>query len=117
MNLKPTSYPKENELPKLVRDNIPTLYQKRAGKIAQTRIAKSDTEYLKYLLKKVTEEATEVKHSLKHNNLLEEIADVYEVIEAILKLKGWSLKDVKKIQNSKREKNGGFNKRIILLTK
>jgi len=40
-----------------------------------------------------------------------------EIIEAVLKLKGWSLEDIKKIQDEKRKKNGGFEKRIVLQSK
>lgn len=117
MNFEPTNHPIENELPKLVRDNIPELYQKRTGKMANIKFAENDKEYLEFLVKKIAEEAMEVKYSLEHNNLQEELADVYEVIDAILELKNWTQEDVKKVQALKREKNGGFEKRIILKSK
>ena len=68
----------ESEYPKLVRDNIPEIIKKREGFEPSYRILKDDTEFLNALLKKATEEATELQHSLEKNNTEEEIADAEE---------------------------------------
>ena len=81
------------------------------------RVAKDDQEFLDYLLRKMVEEATELEHSGEHDNLKEELADITELIETILKLKGMTREDIAAIQAEKREKNGGFNDRIIMLSK
>ena len=117
MDFKFTDQAFENEYPKLVRDNIPALYKARTGKDAKIEVVKEDKDFLKFLLKKMVEEARELEYSVKVENTQEELADVFEIISAILDLKGWSLEDIVEVQKSKRDKNGGFEKRIILLEK
>jgi len=117
MDFKFTDQAFENEYPKLVRDNIPALYKARTGKDAKIKTIRSDEEFLKFLLKKMVEEARELEYSVKVGNTQEELADVLEIISAILDLKGWSLEGVTRVQKDKRDKNGGFEKRIILLEK
>jgi predicted house-cleaning noncanonical NTP pyrophosphatase (MazG superfamily) len=107
----------ENEYPKLVRDNIPALYKARTGKDAKIGIIKNGDEFLKFLCRKMVEEAKELEYSIKEGNTQEELADVMEIIDAILKLREWALEDIRKLQNTKRSQNGGFEKRIILLEK
>ena len=114
MDFTHTNYDFEKEYPKLVRDNIPAIIHNKTGKPADITLAESDEEYLKFLLKKLVEESLEAAKSSEHNNLNEELADVMEVVGAIVKLKGWKLEDILKIQEEKRSKNGGFEKRIIL---
>lgn len=116
MDFKHTSYSIEKEFPKLVRDNIPALIEKRSGKPAQVRTCATDEEFTNFLLQKLVEEATEVKFSPEHGNLQEELADVLEIIDSILTLKGWTMKDVIEVQTEKKNKNGGFEKRILLLS-
>lgn len=117
MDFKFTDQAFENEYPKLVRDNIPAIYKASHGKEAKVKAIGSDEEYLKFLLKKMVEEAKELEYSVKVENTQEELADIFEIIAAILDLKGWSLEDIVKVQKNKQAKNGGFEKRIILLEK
>ena len=116
MDFTPTNLPVETDFPKLVRDNIPDII-KAGGKQARTKIAENDEEYLKYLLKKMVEEAVELKHSGQADNLKEELADIFEIIYAILALQGWTIEQIIEVQKEKREKNGGFEKRILMLNK
>lgn len=117
MNFKPTDLPIENEYPKLVRDNIPNIIKSKTGALPAMEILSDDNEFLKYLLKKMVEESTELRHSLEHGNMQEELADVCELTETLLRLKGWTREDVALIQKEKREKNGGFSERILMLKK
>ncbi len=117
MDFTSTNYPIENEYPKLVRDNIPDIIKLRTGEEPATRVLSDDAEYLEFLFKKVVEEATELQHSGEHNNLEEELADVLELVDAIMALKGLRREDIAKIQNEKRGKNGAFIKRILMLSK
>jgi predicted house-cleaning noncanonical NTP pyrophosphatase (MazG superfamily) len=111
-----TNLPKENEYPKLVRDKIPEIVKAHEGIDAPTKIL-DDEEYLAYLLKKVVEEATELSETETDDHLQEEIADVYEIIDSILKLKHMNRDDVLKVQDEKRAKRGGFEQRILMLGK
>ena len=115
MDFVPSNLPIENKYPKLVRDRIPEILAAK-GLMAQTRVL-NDNEYLKYLLKKMVEESTELVHSLEKGNMEEELADVLELIDAILKFKGWQMEDIIAIQKEKRQQNGGFEKKILLLEK
>lgn len=116
MDFKPTNLPIENEYPKLVRDRIPEKVAKDGRKV-ETQSINNDDEYLSYLLKKMIEESVELQHSLQHGNMQEELADIFELIYTILKLKNWTLEDIIEIQKEKLEKNGGFEKRLIMLSK
>ena len=83
----------------------------------QKRILENDDEYLKYLLKKIVEEATELQHATATAEIEVELADIYEIIDAVLDLKGKKRKDIDAIESEKRAKNGGFAKRILMLGK
>jgi predicted house-cleaning noncanonical NTP pyrophosphatase (MazG superfamily) len=115
MDFTPSNLPIENEYPKLVRDRIPEILAAKGLK-AQTRVL-TDDEYIKYLLKKMVEESTELLSSLEKGNMEEELADVLELIDAIVKFKVWKMEDIITIQKEKRQKNGGFEKKILLLEK
>ena len=74
----------------------------------------NEDEYWQALLAKDNEELLEVKNA---NSLLErkeELADKLELIIAMAKYNGFSLQDIIDEANKKREKNGGFEKRIFL---
>ena len=116
MDFQPTNFPIENEFPKLIRDKIPDIIALRGAK-ANTQTLASDEEYLMFLLKKMLEEATELQHSEEVGNMQEELADVLEIIQAIVKLKNWTMEEIVTVQKEKREKNGGFEKRILMLSK
>ena len=93
---------------KLVRDNIPQIILNSGEKPIYYTL--SEEEYKKELDKKLQEEVTEY---LNDDNV-EEIADIVEVIQAILKQKQVSLEEFEKIRATKRAKRGGFDKRIFL---
>ena len=97
---------------KLVRDNIPTII-KRANKKCQTRIL-NDEDYIHYLKLKLLEESNEVNQANDNNKMIEELADVFEVIDALLKTFDISLDVIKNIQSIKAKKNGQFNNKIFL---
>lgn len=110
-----TSLERENEYPKLVRDNIPNLVHQRTGKKVKMRIMEDDKEYLQFLLKKIEEEANELANAQDKEHIVEETADVLELIDAILELNGLDIETVRKIQKEKAGKNGAFKKRILML--
>lgn len=97
---------------KLVRDNIPNII-KNNGEESITRIL-DDKEYRKELYKKLLEECNEVINSKNKEELLEELADVLEIIRSIAKLNNIGLNDVIEVSDQKKLKRGGFEKRIFL---
>jgi predicted house-cleaning noncanonical NTP pyrophosphatase (MazG superfamily) len=109
-----TNIPEENEYPKLVRDLIPDIIESH-GEISKTRIAKDNDEFRVYLLAKMVEESNELKNTKNKDHLVEELADIMEIIDTILGLENLSLEDIRNIQKEKKEKRGGFEKRIIML--
>jgi predicted house-cleaning noncanonical NTP pyrophosphatase (MazG superfamily) len=104
----------EGEYPKLVRDNIPNIIKEKEGFEPTYRTLENDTEFLEALLKKASEEAAELQASLRNDNLEEELADLLEIIDTIILLRGKMNEDIKAIQAEKREKRGGFEKRILM---
>ncbi len=94
---------------KLVRDKIVENI-KNSGRNPSYRIMDNE-EYLKELNKKLLEEA----HEFVEENSIEELADVFEVIESIIKIKNINIEEVRKYQQIKKEKNGGFDKKIYLI--
>jgi predicted house-cleaning noncanonical NTP pyrophosphatase (MazG superfamily) len=112
-----TDLPTENEYPKLVRDKIPQIIKTHDGVDVPTRTLDEDTEFLAFLLRKIVEESEELSEATTNSNLIEEIADVNEIIDTILKLKGISPEEVLAVQHEKRDARGGFEKRLLMLAK
>lgn len=94
---------------KLVRDKIPENIDREQGRKCKYRIL-DDIEYLKELNRKVLEEANE----FIEENSIEELGDLIEVINAIMKLKGYNMKEVEEVMKSKEYKKGAFNNKIFL---
>lgn len=107
-----TDLPIENEYPKLVRDRIPEMIEHN-GKKAVTHIAGTE-EYIRFLLAKVVEEATELQNAKDTDHLREEIADVREVIDSLQAALEIPEDEIAAIQESKADERGRFNERIIL---
>ena len=93
---------------KLVRDNIPQIMVNN-GASPVTRIL-SDEEYISELNRKILEEV----HEYLESGEVEELADIEEVLRAILTFKGVNLEEFDSIRNQKVLKRGAFNKRIFL---
>jgi Uncharacterized conserved protein len=94
---------------KLIRDNIPEII-KKDGKECNIRVL-NDEEYFIELNKKLDEEIKEYKEEYS----LEELADVQEIINSIVKAKGMTLDEFNKIRENKKVKNGGFDKKLFLI--
>ena len=93
---------------KLVRDNIPDIIKKN-GATTIVRIL-DDEEYFKELNRKLKEELNEYLDG----NDIEELADLYEVMLAILDYKKMSLMEFDIIRKMKVEKRGAFKNKIYL---
>ena len=97
---------------KLVRDLIPRII-KSNGEYPIVRVLGAD-QYRYELERKLFEEYNEVIDSCTSDERIEELADMYEVIKSLAELEGKSIEDVINVADKKREKRGGFSKRIYL---
>ena len=100
------------EVNKLVRDQIPEIIR-QGGNECEVKFL-SDTEYLTALRNKLIEEAQEAASATKED-LVEELADLYEVIDSILVTLNIERVKVFTAQIKKRKERGGFEQRIQLL--
>ena len=95
---------------KLVRDKIPDQINCKGDRKANYRIL-SNEEYLIELDKKLFEEA----HEFVEEHSVEELADLTEVINAIMKFKNISIDDVKDARKIKNNKKGKFKDKVYLI--
>ena len=95
---------------KLVRDNIPKIMISNEVKPV-TRIL-NDEEYLEELNKKILEEVNEY---IESGDVME-LADIYEVLLAILDVKGINYKEFEEMRISKVRKRGAFKDKIFLIS-
>ncbi|MEG4112813.1 MULTISPECIES: nucleoside triphosphate pyrophosphohydrolase [unclassified Microcoleus] len=102
----------EKEYHKLVRDRIPEIIRK-SGNECEVVIL-SDAEYRQALLQKLIEEAGEAA-AADEEDLVAELADLYEVIDAVMASFGISGDRLLDEQMKRREARGGFAQKIMLL--
>lgn len=100
------------EYNKLVRDRIPEIIRKdgRECEFAQM----SEEEYRQALLEKLIEEAQKAA-TAEPQELVTELADLYEVIDAVMRVYRIERDLVLAEQKRRQTERGGFNKRIRLL--
>ena len=66
------------------------------------------------MLKKDSEELEEVRTAISIEERKKELADKLELIRAMAEFNGFTLQDVIDEANLKKEKRGGFQKRLLL---
>ena len=94
---------------KLVRDKIPEIIRSK-GECCNVRVL-SDEEYLQELNIKLHEE---LKEYLEGGDV-EELADLEEVLRAILDVKNISYEQFEQVRNAKVNKRGAFKDKIFLI--
>ena len=94
---------------KLVRDKIPQIIRKNENRTPKIHTA-SPSEYREKLYEKLSEEVAEL---IKDKNP-DEMADILEVVRAIIKLNRWTYPKIEKLRVEKARKRGKFNRQIIL---
>lgn len=87
----------------------------KTGSIIHTKIL-SGEEYDVELRSKLVEEAREVQASRNREELVQEIADVYEVIDSLLKHHRLTKEEVLAAQAAKKDDRGGFEKHTYVTT-
>lgn len=98
---------KKYQFNKLIRSKLPAR-MKQEGVIVNSKIL-SDQEYIAELKRKLLEEAEEVANTTNYKALTEELADVLEVIDAIIKTSKITKADVEQVKLEKRNINGDFS--------
>ena len=93
---------------KLVRDRIPEIIE-ADGNTCITEIL-PDERYLQMLDAKLNEELAEYQESKS----LEELADLLEVMRAVVKARSWTWEQLKQVRQEKAAKRGGFEQKILL---
>ena len=93
---------------KLVRDRIPEIIE-ADGKTCVCETL-SDEVYIRLLDQKLNEELAEYQESKS----LEELADLLEVMQAIVRARGWTLDELEQVRADKAAERGGFTKKILL---
>jgi predicted house-cleaning noncanonical NTP pyrophosphatase (MazG superfamily) len=96
---------------KLVRDRIPEIIE-RVGKTATWRELRDD-EFRLALKAKALEEAKEL-FDATDDALLSELADLEEVVDAILTMYGHSREELEAVREKKNADRGAFTQRLFL---
>ncbi len=94
---------------KAIRDKIPEIIRE-SGKECNVKTL-SDEEFLEKLEAKLHEEVSEYQESKS----LEELADILEVINRILEIKGIPKKKLEEIRIMKKDERGGFEENLFLI--
>lgn len=93
---------------KLIRDRIPEIIEATGRRPVYETL--DDASYIKLLKEKLVEEVNEFLES----DSLEELADIGEVMHALLEYKGISIEAFQKSRMDKLENRGAFKKRLLL---
>lgn len=94
---------------KLVRDFIPKIIESNGQSCTYHLL--DDQAYLDALDQKLNEELSEYQR----DKSMEELADLLEVIHAVITARGSTWKEVESIRKAKAEKRGGFEQKIWLI--
>ena len=96
------------EYDKLIRDKIPEIIE-QSGKKCIVEVMDNDT-YIEYLDQKLNEELAEYQQ----DKSIEELADLLEVMYAVVTARGYSVAELERIRLEKAEKRGAFEKKLLL---
>ena len=96
------------EYDKLIRDKIPEIIE-QSGKKCIIEVMDNDT-YIEYLDQKLNEELAEYQQ----DKSIEELADLLEVIYAVVAARGYSVEELERLRLEKAEKRGAFEKKLLL---
>jgi len=95
---------------KLVRDRIPEIIA-TSGRTCAVRVL-APGEYEEHLQRKLAEEMAEYQA----DGSVQELADLVEVVQAIIEARGMTWAEFEAIRQQKRDERGGFARRLLLET-
>ena len=96
---------------KLIRDRLPAIMRAQGLQVFDRRL--NDAEFIAALKDKLLEEAQEVGAATSQADLIDELADVMEVIAALADASGVPLQAVEERRQAKRAERGGFAERVF----
>ncbi|MDB6066846.1 MAG: hypothetical protein JWR26_3054 [Pedosphaera sp.] len=106
-------FEEKHEFNKLVRDNVPEIIRQRGESV---KTALLDKESLVIALReKLIEEAYELLDAKDEQSVIEELADVKEVIDCLIQKLNVTVADVDTAQIKKRHDRGGFSQGVVLV--
>ena len=103
----------KREFNKLVRDGIPDQISRGGESVRVSKLA--GELLLRALREKLVEESFEALEAPSQTTIIEELADVQEVLDAVVAQLGVSRREVAKQQKAKRLKSGGFEQGYVLV--
>ena len=96
---------------KLIRDQVPSLLRAK-GIVVHERVMEQE-EFIQRLKDKLLEEGEEVRQAQNTEELLEELADVLEVIQTLSSAAGLTMDEIERKRIEKRQVKGGFEEKIF----
>lgn len=99
---------------KLVRDKIPEI-MRATGEEPKVRTLSED-EFKQQVRLKLLADAGEVRVAKTREELIKELADVLEIVEAIAAIENVPLDEIHRTQSTRRAERGGFGGRIYLVS-
>lgn len=100
------------EFNKLVRDKIPDSILDKGESVDIVRL--EDEALIEGIKRKVVEEALEVADSKTRQEYIEELADLHEVMAALMSRLDITAEEVTQAQGEKRNRRGGFDDALML---
>lgn len=96
---------------KLIRDRMPEIMGAQGLTVFTQRL--DDREFIQRLKEKLVEEAIEARVSASRAELVDELADVREVMLALAQASGVSEAELEARRLAKRGERGGFDDRLL----
>lgn len=100
---------------KLWRDKSIEIMESQGSKV-HWRVLDDDNAFIEQLRKKLIEEAYEVASAKNRNELVEELADLFEVIDTLITISQLDKNQIYDAQKTKREERGSFYARRFVET-
>jgi diadenosine tetraphosphate (Ap4A) HIT family hydrolase/predicted house-cleaning noncanonical NTP pyrophosphatase (MazG superfamily) len=102
---------KSFKVEKLIRDQVPSILRAK-GIVVHERVMEQE-EFIQKLKDKLLEEGEEVKQAQNTEELLEELADVLEIIQTLSSSVGLTMDEIERKRIEKRQVKGGFEEKIF----
>jgi predicted house-cleaning noncanonical NTP pyrophosphatase (MazG superfamily) len=95
---------------KLIRDKLPAIMRDQGLQVFDRRL--DDAEFNARLRDKLVEEALEARSAASRAEVIDELADLGEVMLALAQINGVTQHDIEARRLAKRAERGGFDNRV-----